>query len=87
MTESGAGSDVAGTRTKAVKKGDDYVLNGSKMWITGAGVSNWMFVLARTAPDAKTPAGQAFTGFIVETNTPGLTMGRKVIMYTWLFRQ
>ena len=48
------------------------------MWITGAGVSNWMFVLARTATDPKVPAGQAYTGFIVETNAPGLIMGKKV---------
>jgi len=77
VTEPGAGSDVAGIRTKAVKKGDSYVLNGQKMWITGAGVANWFFVLARTAEDPKAPASRAFTGFIVDADTPGLTLGKK----------
>lgn len=48
------------------------------MWITNGGVANWYFVLARTSPDPKTPAGKAFTGFIVERDTPGLLPGRKV---------
>lgn len=78
MTEPGAGSDVASVRTRAVRKGDDYVLNGQKMWITGAGVSNWFFVLARTADDPKTPASKALTGFIVDAKSPGVTVGRKV---------
>ncbi|KAJ3662567.1 hypothetical protein Zmor_006909 [Zophobas morio] len=77
VTEPGAGSDVGGIRTKAEKKGDEYILNGQKMWITNGGVANWYFVLARTNPDPKCPAGKAFTGFIVERDTPGLTPGRK----------
>ncbi|XP_055844332.1 medium-chain specific acyl-CoA dehydrogenase, mitochondrial [Episyrphus balteatus] len=77
VTEPGAGSDVNGVRTKAVKKGDEYILNGQKMWITNGGVANWYFVLARTNPDPKAPASKAFTGFIVERDTPGLTPGRK----------
>ena len=48
MTEPGAGSDVANIRTKAEKKGDEYILNGQKMWITNGGHANWYFVLART---------------------------------------
>lgn len=48
VTEPGAGSDVAGARTTAVKKGDKWVINGSKMWITNGGVANWYFVLAKT---------------------------------------
>ena len=78
VTEPGAGSDVAGLKTTAVKKGDEYVLNGNKMWITNGGKANWYFVLARTDPDPKAPASKAFTGFIVERDTPGLTPGRKV---------
>ena len=78
MTEPVAGSDVAGIRTRAEKKGDDYVLNGSKMWITNGSVANWYFVLARTSSDPKMPAGKAFTGFIVDANSPGITVGRKV---------
>ena len=48
VTEAGAGSDVAGTVTTAVKKGNTWVINGSKMWITGAGHANWFFVMAKT---------------------------------------
>lgn len=77
VTEPAGGSDVAAVKTTAVKKGDQYVLNGQKMWITGAGVANWFFVLARTDPDPKTPAGKAFTGFVVEADTPGVKVGRK----------
>ncbi|XP_053956543.1 medium-chain specific acyl-CoA dehydrogenase, mitochondrial [Anastrepha ludens] len=77
VTEPGAGSDVNGIRTKAERKGDEYILNGQKMWITNGGVANWYFVLARTNPDPKAPASKAFTGFIVERETPGLTPGRK----------
>ncbi|KAI9164375.1 hypothetical protein H9P43_008214 [Blastocladiella emersonii ATCC 22665] len=79
VTEPGAGSDVAGLKTRAVKKGDKYVINGGKQWITSAGHANWFFVLARTAEDPKTPAGKAFTGFIVDADSPGITLGRKEI--------
>ena len=48
VTEPGAGSDVAGIRTKARKVGDEYVIDGSKAWITNGGVANWYFVLAYT---------------------------------------
>ncbi|XP_077986074.1 medium-chain specific acyl-CoA dehydrogenase, mitochondrial-like [Glandiceps talaboti] len=77
VTEPGAGSDVAGIKTRAEKKGDHYVINGQKMWITNGGHANWYFVLARTNPDPKVPASKAFTGFIVDRDTPGLTPGRK----------
>jgi len=79
VTEPGAGSDVAGVKTKAVKKGDDWVINGQKMWITNGGVANFYFVLARTDPDPKCSASKAFTGFIVDADTPGVTPGRKEI--------
>ncbi|KAH9488485.1 hypothetical protein Btru_062327 [Bulinus truncatus] len=77
VTEPTAGSDVAAIRTRAEKKGDQYVINGQKMWITNGSVANWYFVLARTSPDAGAPASKAFTGFIVDANTPGITVGRK----------
>ncbi|XP_063546703.1 medium-chain specific acyl-CoA dehydrogenase, mitochondrial isoform X1 [Cydia strobilella] len=77
VTEPGAGSDVAGIKTRAEKKGDEWILNGQKMWITNGGVANWYFVLARTNPDPKCPASKAFTGFIVEKDWPGVTPGRK----------
>ncbi|GFY46092.1 medium-chain specific acyl-CoA dehydrogenase, mitochondrial [Trichonephila inaurata madagascariensis] len=77
VTEPGAGSDVAGIKTHAEKKGDKYIINGQKMWITNGGVANWYFVLARTNPDLKCPANKAFTGFIVDADTKGITKGRK----------
>jgi len=78
VTEPGAGSDVAGIKTKAVKNADgDWVINGQKMWITNGGVANFYFVLARTNPDPKCPASKAFTGFIVDADTPGVSPGRK----------
>jgi len=78
VTEPGAGSDVAGIKTKAVKNADgDWVINGQKMWITNGGVANFYFVLARSNPDPKCPASKAFTGFIVDADTPGVTPGRK----------
>jgi len=78
VTEPGAGSDVAGLKTKAVKNADgNWVINGQKMWITNGGVANFYFVLARTNPDPKCPASKAFTGFIVDADTPGVTPGRK----------
>ncbi|XP_013189345.1 medium-chain specific acyl-CoA dehydrogenase, mitochondrial isoform X2 [Amyelois transitella] len=77
VTEPVAGSDVAGIKTRAEKKGDEWILNGQKMWITNGGVANWYFVLARTNPDPKCPASKAFTGFIVEREWPGVTPGRK----------
>ncbi|KAJ8930065.1 hypothetical protein NQ314_017170 [Rhamnusium bicolor] len=78
VTEPGAGSDVNGIKTKAEKKGDEWILNGQKMWITNGGVANWYFVLARTNSDPKAPASKAFTGFIVEREWEGVTPGRKV---------
>ncbi|KAJ0408944.1 hypothetical protein P43SY_002823 [Pythium insidiosum] len=77
VTEPGAGSDVAGVKTTAVKKGNEWVLNGSKMWISNAGVADWFFVLAKT--DEHSAAGRAFTGFIVDAASPGVTIGRKEI--------
>lgn len=79
VTEPSAGSDVNGVKTKAEKKGDEYILNGQKMWITGGGYANWYFVLARTDSDPKAPANRAFTGFIVDGDSPGIIRGRKEI--------
>lgn len=77
VTEPGAGSDVSAIRTRAERKGDEYIINGQKMWITNGGMANWYFLLARTDPNPKTPASKAFTGFIVDRDTPGVTPGRK----------
>ncbi|XP_036410643.1 medium-chain specific acyl-CoA dehydrogenase, mitochondrial [Megalops cyprinoides] len=77
VTEPGAGSDVAAIKTRAVKKGDEYIINGQKMWITNGGKANWYFLLARSDPDPKCPASKAFTGFILDADTPGVQVGRK----------
>lgn len=77
VTEPGAGSDVANIKTRTVKTGDEYVVNGQKMWITNGGKANWYFLLTRTNPDPKCPASKAFTGFIVDADTPGIQIGRK----------
>ena len=74
VTEPGAGSDVSGIRTQAKKVGGDYVINGSKMWITNANVASWYFVLAYTDPAAK---HKGMTGFVVPKDTPGITVGKK----------
>ncbi|CUI14321.1 acyl-CoA dehydrogenase, putative [Bodo saltans] len=71
VTEPGAGSDVAGLKTFAEKKGDKWVINGQKMWITNGGVANWYFVLAKSK--------DGFVSFIVDADTPGITRGKKEI--------
>ncbi|MCP4869594.1 MAG: acyl-CoA dehydrogenase [Proteobacteria bacterium] len=75
VTEPGAGSDVAAAKTVAVRKGDTWVINGNKMWITNGGVANWFFLLAKSDPDQG--AGKAFTAFIVDADSPGITIGKK----------
>ncbi|KAG8699580.1 hypothetical protein FRC12_020727 [Ceratobasidium sp. 428] len=77
VTEPGAGSDVANISTKAEKKGDKWILNGTKMWITNAGHANWFFVLART--DASQPASRGMTGFVVDADSHGISLGKKEI--------
>jgi acyl-CoA dehydrogenase len=74
ITEPGAGSDVAACKTNAVRDGDEYVINGSKMFITGAGHADWFFVLAKTDVDA---GYKGMSGFIVDADTPGLSLGKK----------
>jgi acyl-CoA dehydrogenase len=74
VTEPGAGSDVAGIRTKARKVGDEYVIDGAKAWITNGGVANWYFVLAYTDPEKK---HKGMSGFLVPADTPGITVGKK----------
>ncbi|MCT8334125.1 acyl-CoA dehydrogenase family protein [Leptospira sp. 85282-16] len=74
VTEPGAGSDVAGIRTTAKRVGDEYIINGSKMWITNAGHADWFFVLAKTDPNA---GHKGMTGFIVDAKSPGIIVGKK----------
>ena len=73
FSEPEAGSDLASLRTRAVRDGDDYVINGQKTWTTLGQYADWIFVLARTNPDA--PKKQAGISFIlVEMSTPGITL-------------
>ncbi|BBZ76409.1 acyl-CoA dehydrogenase [Mycolicibacterium anyangense] len=73
FSEPEAGSDLAGLRTVAIRDGDEYVINGQKTWTTLGQFADWIFVLARTNPDA--PKKQAGISFIlVEMNTPGITL-------------
>ncbi len=81
VTEPGAGSDVAGIRTRAVRDGDAYVLNGAKMFITNGVHGDLYFIAARTDPEAK--GSRAITMFIVEKGTPGFRVGRALDKTGW----
>ncbi len=74
LTEPGAGSDAAGTRTKAVRDGDTWVINGSKHWITNAGVAGTLVVTAKTEEGK---GANGISSFIVEAGTPGLKIAKK----------
>ncbi|HJN51926.1 MAG: acyl-CoA dehydrogenase family protein [Pseudomonadales bacterium] len=69
-SEPGSGSDLASLSTKAVLDGDDFVINGQKIWTSGAMQSEWMFALVRTEPDA--PKHQGISYLLLRTDTPGL---------------
>jgi acyl-CoA dehydrogenase len=79
ITEPGAGSDVAGVTTRAERRGDEYVLNGAKLFITSGVRADFVTVLARTGPD---PHG-GLTFFIVEKNTPGFSVSRALKKTGW----
>jgi len=79
LTEPGAGSDAAALRTKAVRDGDHYVLDGVKQFISGAGASDVYVVMARTGADG--PRG--ISAFIVEKDTPGLSFGANEEKMGW----
>ena len=70
-SEPDSGSDMAGIRTQAVRQGDEYVINGQKIYITNAHVSNWMVVSAKTDPEA---GHKGLSLFLVPSKTPGLTI-------------
>ncbi len=76
VSEPDAGSDVAGIRTRAVRDGDDWVINGRKMWITNGSQADWICLLARTSPDKSGYAGMS--QIIVPTDTPGFSVGRTI---------
>lgn len=79
LTEPSAGSDAAALKTVAVDGGDSYILNGSKAFISGAGVSDIYLVMARTGDDSY----QGISCFLVEKGTPGLTFGKKEQKLGW----
>lgn len=71
-SEPGAGSDLASLRTKAVRDGDDYIINGQKTWTTMAQHADWGFFLVRTNSDVKQQEGISFV--LVDMKTPGITV-------------
>jgi acyl-CoA dehydrogenase len=71
LTEPNAGSDVSGIRTTAVRHGDEYVINGSKMFITNAGHASWLSVFASTDKDA---GHRGLTAFVIPSDSDGVTV-------------
>jgi len=74
LTEPSAGSDAKSLKTKAVREGDYYILNGSKVFITNGGEADTYIVFARTNPDE--PGSKGISAFIVEKDTPGFIIGK-----------
>lgn len=70
-SEPGAGSDLAGLQTRAVLEGDQFIINGQKIWTSGANIADWMFALVRTDPDAPKHEGISFV--LLEMKQPGVT--------------
>ena len=76
-SEPGAGSDLASLKTKAVREGDHYIVNGQKTWTTLGQYANWIFCLVRTDPDAKQQEGISF--LLIDMDTPGIEV-RPIIL-------
>merc|ERR1719310_2224128 len=77
MTEPDAGSDLQGIRTSAKRDGDDWIINGSKIYITNGWLTDCCIVVAKTKPDAKR-AAHGVSLFLVDADTPGFHKGRKL---------
>ncbi|HVQ58549.1 MAG TPA: acyl-CoA dehydrogenase family protein [Solirubrobacterales bacterium] len=74
LTEPDAGSDVSGMKTRAVKKGDKYVLSGSKCFITNGSYADWFTVYAKTDPES---GHRGITAFVVDADSPGVSIDKK----------
>jgi citronellyl-CoA dehydrogenase len=75
VTEAGAGSDVAGLRTRAVREGDEWVINGSKLYITNGTQADWLCLLARTSDEG---GYRGMSQIVVETSSPGFSVSRRL---------
>src|ERR1700760_2200494 len=77
-SEPGAGSDLASLKTKAVREGDHYIVNGQKTWTTLAQFADWIFCLVRTDPNAKQQEGITF--LLIDMKTPGITVKPIIVL-------
>src|ERR1700748_1627923 len=75
MSEAGSGSDVVSMKLRAEKRGDRYVLNGTKFWITNAPHADTLVVYAKTAPEA---SGKGITAFLIEKDFKGFSVSKKL---------
>jgi alkylation response protein AidB-like acyl-CoA dehydrogenase len=83
LTEPGAGSDASALQTKAVREGGDFVIDGVKQFISGAGISDVYVVMARTGSQEKQPGHRGISAFVVEKDTPGLSFGAQEQKMGW----